>query len=126
LLDHLATRVDWWKPIAKYLWLGMISDDETKTRRLSRRAKGYLIDDNELYRCSTLGILQWCIPPKEGKALLFDIHEGVCGHHASSRSLARKALRQGFYWLTAASDAEQIVRSYRVCQYFARQIHTPA
>jgi hypothetical protein len=44
-------------------------------------------------------------PPKEGKALLLDVHEGVCEHHASSRSMVRKALRHGFYWPTATSDA---------------------
>jgi hypothetical protein len=53
-----SPEVDWCKPIAKYLQLGMIPNDETKTRHLARRAKGYLIHDNELYRCSTSGILQ--------------------------------------------------------------------
>jgi hypothetical protein len=63
-----------------------------------------LIYNNELYQCSTTGILQRYIPPKKGKALLLDVHEGIYGHHASSRSMVKKALRQGFYWPTAASD----------------------
>jgi hypothetical protein len=46
--------VDWWKPVTEYLQLGMIPEDETKTRRLSCRAKGYLIHDKELYRHNTL------------------------------------------------------------------------
>jgi hypothetical protein len=41
------------KSIIEYLWLGMIPYDETKTHRLTRRAKGYLIHDNELYSCNT-------------------------------------------------------------------------
>jgi hypothetical protein len=69
----------------------VIPDDETETRRLARRAKGYLIHDDELYRRSTLGILQWCILVEEGKTLLLDIHEAICGHHASSRSMVIKA-----------------------------------
>jgi hypothetical protein len=100
-------------------------DDETETRCLARRAKGYLIHDNELYWHSTSGILQRCIPPKEGKALLLNIHEGIYMHHASSRSFVGKAFRQGFYWPTTASDATQIVRYSRGCQYFAMQVHTP-
>jgi hypothetical protein len=32
-------------------------------------------------------------PLEEGKALLLDIHEGIYGHHASSRSMVRKAFR---------------------------------
>jgi hypothetical protein len=38
-----------------------------------------------LYSHSTLGVLQWCIPTEEDKALLLDVHEGVCGHHALAR-----------------------------------------
>jgi hypothetical protein len=56
-------------------------------------------------------------PPEEGKALLLNVHKGVWGHHASSRSTVKKAFRQGFYWLTATSDVAQIVRSYKGCQY---------
>jgi uncharacterized protein YbjT (DUF2867 family) len=40
--------------------------------------------------------------------------------------MVRKAFQQGFYWPTTTSDAVQIVRSCKGCQYFARQVHTPA
>jgi hypothetical protein len=52
-----SSNMDWRKPISKYLWLGVIQDEETETRCLARRAKGYLIHDGELYRYSTSGIL---------------------------------------------------------------------
>jgi hypothetical protein len=120
-----SPETDWQKPITDYLQLGIIPDNETETRRLTRRAKGYLIPDNELYQRNASGILQWCIPLKECKALLHDIHEGICEHHASSRSMVGKAFRQGFYWPTAASDATQIVRSCKGCQFFSRQVHAP-
>jgi hypothetical protein len=58
-----------------------------------------------LYNRSTLGILHWCIPVEEGKALLLDIHEGICGHHASSQSIVGKAFQQGFYWPMVTSEA---------------------
>jgi hypothetical protein len=104
----------------------MIPDDETETRHLARRAKGYQIRNDELYRLSASGVLQWCIPAEEGKELLLDTHEGVCGHHASTRSMVGKAFQQGFYWPRAASNVAQIVTSYRGCQYFMRQTHVPA
>jgi hypothetical protein len=44
-----SPEADWQKLITEYLRLGTIPDDETKTRRLTRRAKGYLIHDDELY-----------------------------------------------------------------------------
>jgi hypothetical protein len=68
-----------------------IADDETETRRLARQAKGYLIHNDDLYHRSTSGVLQWCIPHEEGKVLLLNVHDGVCGHHASSRSMVGKA-----------------------------------
>jgi hypothetical protein len=55
-------EVDWQKPIAEYLQVGAILDDEIKTWCLACRVKGYLIHDNGLYQCGTVGILQWCIP----------------------------------------------------------------
>jgi hypothetical protein len=104
---------DWWKPISEYLHLGAIPDDETEPRCLACQAKGYLIHDGELYRHNTIGILQRCIPIEEGKALLLDIHESNCGHHASSRSMVKKSFWQGFYWPIAIDNATQIMRSCR-------------
>jgi hypothetical protein len=59
-------------------------------------------------------------PPEEGKVLLLNVHEGIYGHHTSSRSMVKKAFREEFYWPTTTSDAMLIVRSCRGCQYFTR------
>jgi hypothetical protein len=37
-----------------------------------------------------------------------------------------KAFRHGFHWPTTVVDVVHIVRSCRGCQYFMRQVHTPA
>jgi hypothetical protein len=70
----------------------------------------------KLYKRSITGALQWCVTPQEGQEILRDIHAGVCGHHASSRSIAAKAFRVGFYWLTAIEDAKDIVRKCEACR----------
>jgi hypothetical protein len=57
---------------------------------------------------------------------LEEIHKGVCGNHASSRTLVSKAFRRAFYWPTALGDAEELVRRCQGCQYFAKQQHVPA
>jgi hypothetical protein len=87
----VSPEENWRKPITEYLRLGTIPDDEIEIWHLAHRAKVYLIHDNELYRRITSGILQRYIPPKEGKELLLDVHGGICGHHASSRSMVGKA-----------------------------------
>jgi hypothetical protein len=37
--------------------------------------------------------------------------------------MVERASRQGFYWSMTASDATQIMRSCKGCQYFVRQTH---
>ena len=96
------------------------------TRQIIRRAKAFTIIKGELYKRSTCGIYQRCIQPEEGREILKDIHIGTCGHHASARSIISKAFRQGFYWLTAKEDAENIVKRCKGCQLYARQPHLPA
>jgi hypothetical protein len=57
---------------------------------------------------------------------LEEIHKGVCGNHASSRTLVSKAFQRAFYWPTALGDAEELVRRFQGCQYFAKQQHVSA
>jgi hypothetical protein len=64
--------------------------------------------------------------PREGQVILKDTHTGVCGYHASSRAIAAKAFRAGFYWLIAIEDAKDIVRKCKACQRFASRPHAPA
>ena len=85
-----------------------------------RRAKSFVLIEGELYMRSHTRILQRCIPIKQGKRLLSDIHGGVYGHHAAPRTLVRNVFQQGFYWLTTVADAEHIVRTCEGCQYYAR------
>jgi hypothetical protein len=65
----------------------------------------------ELYKRNISGVLQRCVTPEEGRIILKDVHEGICGHHASSRAIAAKVFRAGFYLLTAIEDAKEIVRT---------------
>ena len=64
-----------------------------------------------------------CVTAKEGKDILQEAHEGTCRNHAASRTLVGKVFRSGFYWPTALSDAELLVKRYLGCQYFAKQNH---
>jgi ribonuclease HI len=72
------------------------------------------------------GVLMKCILQEEGKGILEEIHKGVCGNHASSRTLVSKAFRRAFYWPTALGNAEELIRRCQGCQYFAKQQHVPA
>ena len=71
---------------------------------------GFVLVGDNLYKRSASGILMKCVTLEEDKDILREIHEGVCGNHTVSRTLVGKAYRSGFFWPTAVSDAEDIVR----------------
>ena len=106
-----------------YLLSGELPGQEVMDRHIVRRAKAYVVINGELYKRSTSGVFQRCVSPEEGQKILKEIHEGDCGHHASTRSLVAKAFRHGFFWLTALADAERLVRRCDGCQRYARQVH---
>ena len=83
----------------------------------------YQMLDNTLFKQGRSGVLLKCITQAEGISLLHDIHEGICGSHASHKTLVEKAFRQEFYWPTALEDATELVRTCEACQSFKRQIH---
>jgi hypothetical protein len=117
---------DWRFPILEWLVEGKLPSDQTEARRITRRAKAFVLIDGELYKCGAAGILMRCIPGDQGRELLQEIHAGTCGHHAGPRTLVEKAFRQGFYWPTAVADSKDIVRRCEGCQFYARQTHLPA
>ncbi|KAK1694558.1 hypothetical protein QYE76_011255 [Lolium multiflorum] len=116
----------WVKPIKEFLINGTLPVDENESRRIQRRAKAYTFINGEVYKRSVTGVLQRCVEPEEGKEMLKEIHQGECGHHASSRALVAKVFRHGFYWPTALENAEDLVRKCNGCQRYAKQNHTPA
>ncbi len=101
---------DWTKSYIAYLEAGTLPADETDARMIARRCKSFTIIDGELHKRSVTGVFQRCVQPAEGRKILHDIHAGDCDHHASAKSLVAKAMRHGFYWLTAHADATYIVQ----------------
>jgi ribonuclease HI len=98
---HIREIPFWAEPFSKYLLTGDLPTSEAKARRLRRCTQAYTIINSELYKHGMSGIYQKCIEPEEGRELLREIHQGECGHHASSRALVAKAFCHGFYWPTA-------------------------
>ena len=59
-------------------------------------------------------------------AILKNIHQGECGHHAASRALVAKAFRHGFFWPTALEEAKELVQKCKGCQKVSSKPHQPA
>jgi hypothetical protein len=65
--------------------------------RVKRWSKGLVLVEDKLYRRSARsGVLMKCVTTEEGLDILQEIHEGMCGNHAASKSLVGKAYRAGF------------------------------
>jgi len=62
-----------------------------------------------------------CISREQGIQLLSEMHAGMCGAHMGPHEITHKAMRQGFYWPTAAGDAKELVRSCEGFQMFAKK-----
>jgi hypothetical protein len=125
--EVMMIDMDWRKPFIDYIREQKVRSDKNLAEQLIRRAKSYILVGDKLYRRGTSsGVLMKCVPREEGKGILEEIHKGVCGNHASSRTLVSKAFRRAFYWPTALSDAEELVKRCQRCKYFAKQQHIPA
>jgi hypothetical protein len=109
-----------------YLTNKEIPEDLVEARRVIRRSKAFTMVNGELYKHRISGVLRRCVTPEEGWLILKDIHERICGHHASSWAIAAEAFRAGFYWLSAIEDVKNIVRTCETCQRFASKPHPPA
>jgi transposase InsO family protein len=116
----------WAQPILNFLVSRELPADEILARQVQRRAAAYTVVNRELVRRSSTGVFQRCVEPEKGIAILRDIHQGECGHHAASRALVAKAFRHGFFWPTALDDAKELVRKCKGCQRFSSKQHLPA
>ena len=120
------TPPPWATDIVKHMRDHILPEDLHEAEKVARQARMYAMIDDELYpRCHN-GVMLLCIPQEEGQQLLEEIHRGTCSSHVASRALVGKAFRQGFYWPSAVSDAEQLVRTCDACQFHAKNVNQPA
>jgi hypothetical protein len=108
--EVMMGEVTWMQPYVAYMLHKTLPEDVVEAWRIVWQSKAFVVVKGELYKKSIFGVLQQCVTPQEGKAILHYIHAGVCGHHASTRAIAAKAFCAGFYWLKSIEDANNMVR----------------
>ena len=86
-------------------------DNEVDEVRMKHRTRNYKIINNQLYKKGICEPLLKCISVEEGKKLLSEIHDAICGIHPGARAMVGKAFRQGFYWPSTQSDSKEIVKT---------------
>lgn len=91
-------EVSWITPYKLYLLSGILLDDENEARKLKAKAHDYCLHEGNLYKKGKGGPDIKCLTEEECQKILKELHEGVCGLHSRGRSLANRAMTQGYFW----------------------------
>jgi hypothetical protein len=89
---------------------GITPKDDKESRKIIKKTTRFTTIEGHLFRKGISIPLLKCIGPEEVGYLLAEIHKGSCGHHVGGKSLARKALRAGYFWPTMQEDAASHVK----------------
>ena len=74
--------------------------------------RNYASHDGVLYKRMLNGTQLRCLKKDEADEVMREIHAGVCGSHMNGIILAKKIVRQGYYWMSMEKDCIQTVRQY--------------
>ncbi|KAK2356969.1 hypothetical protein QL285_094283 [Trifolium repens] len=109
----------WMTPVYNFLANDTLPSDQKEAAIIKRRACAYVLLDGTLYRRGFSIPLLKCIEEDKVDYILREIHEGINSQHLGGRSLARKALRAGYYWPTMQQDSKEHVKKCDKCQRHA-------
>ncbi|CAJ2674684.1 unnamed protein product [Trifolium pratense] len=115
-INVIGDKNCWMTPVYNFLKHGTLPDDQKQAAVIRRRACSYVILDGKLYRRGFSIPLLKCADEDTADYILREVHEGINAQHLGGRSLARKALRAGYYWPTMQQDAKDHVKKCDKCQ----------
>ena len=85
--------------IIRFLREDILPEEKIEADKIRRNATSYwLSEDHKLYKRSFSGPYLLCIHLELTESLLEELHEGICGSHIGGRSLAHRAITQGYWW----------------------------
>ncbi|MQL77591.1 hypothetical protein Taro_009997, partial [Colocasia esculenta] len=121
-------QLPWYFEIEQYCKDGTYPEGaSTEDRRAIRRAAlRYTVVGEVLYKRALNGVLLRCLTDNEAWKVVEGAHASECGGHVNSQMLAKKIIRQGYYWPTLEEDCTIYVRRCVKCQLHADKIHAPS
>ena len=84
-------------PIISFLQDGHLPQDVEEARKVRKGAARITILNDTLYKRGFSMPYLKCVDEEETKHILEEIHEEVCGDHASPRSLVSKVVKTGYF-----------------------------
>ncbi|XP_050259164.1 uncharacterized protein LOC126704182 [Quercus robur] len=116
----------WMTPIMSFLQDGHLPQNTKEAKKIKKRAARFMILNDALYKRGFSMPYLKCVDEEEVRYILEEIHGGVCGDHASPRSLVNKVIRTGYFWPTMQVDAVEIVKKCDKCQRYRNVQRLPA
>ena len=112
--------------IIRFLKEDILPEERIEADKVRRKATSYwLSKDHKLYKRSFSGPYLLCVHPELIESLLEELYEGICGSHTEGKSLAHRAITQGYWWSNMQREALEYVKKCDQCQRFAPSIHQP-
>ena len=97
--------------IILFLKEDVLPEERIEAEKVRRKATSYwLSEDNKLYKRSFSGPYLLYVYPKLTESLLEELHEGIYRSHTGGRSLAHRAITQGYWWPNMQREALEYVR----------------
>ena len=119
----LNSSSGWRDPILSFLKDGTLLEDKAEAHGCNILTPGTYFFGNSYTRNHTTGLhydsYLRCLGPEQARSVMQKSHDGDCGNHAGGRSLADKAINQGYYWSKMFGDAKNYVKKCPQCQRFA-------
>ena len=113
-------------PIIQFLSKDVLPEDKSDAKKIQQKApRFWLSKDQKLYKRSFSGLYLLCIHPEVSELILKELHEGICGSHTGGRSLAYRAITQGYWWPNMQKEALEYAKKCDQCQRFAPNTHQP-
>jgi hypothetical protein len=112
-------------PLYTYLAHGHLPQDKKMAELIQRKASSYCLLYDKLYKRGISIPLLKCVDQEDVDYILREVHEGINEQHLGGRSLARKALRAGYFWPTMQQDVREHVKKCDKCQRHADMILAP-
>ena len=83
--------------IIQFLSKDILPEDKSEAEKVHRKApRFWLSEDQKLYKRSFSGPYLLCIHPEALELLLEELHERICESHTGGKSIAHRAITQGY------------------------------
>ena len=125
-VPHVRIGPRWMDPIIQFLSKDVLPEDKSEAEKIRRKAPRFcLSEDQKLYKRYFSGPYLLCIHPEASELLLKELHEEICGSHIGGKSIAHRAITQGYWWPNMQKEALEYTKKCDQCQRFAPNTHQP-